>query len=507
MVRTYTAVLQGLESIKIEVEVEAIRGTPQLILIGLPTKAVDEAKERVTASLLNCGIRPKSRRTIVNLAPADLPKRGTGLELAIATCILKLYQKLKGSTDDYLFLGELSLNGDIKPIKGILPLTLSARQMGFGHIVIPRGNLAEVSLVKNIKIHPVDHLKQILDTNFDQAKLETMSPQTKASIKPSSGSKLDQILGQDQAIRALTIAAAGGHNIIFMGPPGVGKSLLAQSLVDLLPPLSQDQIMETTAIHSIVGVNQNQLVTQPPFRSPHHTISHVGLVGGGSKQITPGEISLAHNGILFLDELTEFSRISLESLRQPLESGQITHTRHTGRATFPASCMFVAASNPCPCGWFQCQKKACRCSPSARNSYLNKLSGPLLDRVDLQVWVDMPESSTLDQMPSSPKTSIIPQLKLKIAKVRKLQKQKLLKVNKTLNSKLNSADIRSICPTDQSAWQLLRLAQAKLNLSMRGVFSVLRVAQTIANLEEADSINKTHVAEALQFRTLTKMRD
>jgi len=503
MVRTYTAVLQGLEPTKIEVEVEAIRGTPQLIIIGLPTKTLDEAKERITACLLHVGIKPKSRRTIVNLAPADLPKRGSGLELAIAVSILKLYGQIQGSTDECLFLGELSLSGQIKPIKGALPLTLAARKMGYQHLIIPQANASEVSLVKQIKIHPISHLQEILNTNFNQISLPVLKPQPTIINKTSQPKLLDQILGQDQAKRALTIAAAGGHHILLMGPPGVGKSLLAQSLAELLPPLGLDQIIETTAIHSVVGSNGGQLVITPPLRSPHHTVTQVGLIGGGSG-LKPGEISLAHNGILFLDEVTEFARPTLEALRQPLESGQISHVRNSGTATYPAKFLLVAASNPCPCGWFLSQKKACVCSPSKREQYLNKLSGPLLDRIDLQIWVDMPDTSVINQ-PMATQLSQLPQLKKNIDLARQLQKQRLAVIGKTFNSQMNSTDVRSICQIDQPAWQLIKLAGQKMVLSLRGVFGVLKIAQTIADLDSVQTISKAHVAEALQFRVMSKM--
>nr|MBP7875907.1 YifB family Mg chelatase-like AAA ATPase [Candidatus Woesebacteria bacterium] len=388
LVRTFSAVVQGLQPVKIEVEVDNTIGTPQFVIIGLPTKEIDEAKERITAALLNCNIRIRAKRTIVNLAPADVRKTGSGLELAIAVGLLKLYEELPLNTDQTMFFGELSLDGSIKAVRGALPLVVAAKKMGFTSVVLPNANSAEVQTISGITIHPVHQFLEVIQSLRQEIDLPVLQHTPFKSVKRAEP-EVDfvDIVGQSMAKRALEIAAAGGHNLFLIGPPGAGKSMLAQAMGEILPPLTQGEATEITGIYSIAGLlgENRSFITTRPFRSPHHSTSLAGLTGGGVP-LLPGEVSLAHNGVLFLDEIPEFPRYCLEALRQPLENRSITLTRASGSFSFPARFSLIAAANPCPCGFFGSKLRVCQCSRQQRHLYANRISGPLLDRIDLQVW-------------------------------------------------------------------------------------------------------------------------
>lgn len=495
--RIYTATPFGLDALKIEVEVNSNRGTPRLVLIGLPSQAVEEAKERVSSALRNCGVRIQSKRTIVNLAPADIRKTSSCLELAIAVALLQLYGEIKVETDHTMFFGELSLDGSLKKIKGLLPLVLAAHKAGFTDVVIPAENASEVAILDAPKIHPISHLKEYLLFAKQEQALATLQPIDFISTYQMSTFDFADIQGQASAKRALEIAAAGGHNLLMVGPPGAGKSMMAKALVSILPPLTKREALEITSVYSVCGLNHQGLITQRPFRSPHHTTSQVGLTGGGTL-LKPGEISLAHRGVLFLDEFPEFEKSSLEALRQPLEDGEVSISRASGSTTYPSAFCLIAAANPCPCGYHGSLKKACVCSQYALENYQKKLSGPILDRIDMHLRVKEVEVDKLTQPDSSAETSVI--IQQRVTTARQQQQQRFKNTAYVTNSELTSPDIKKMCLLSGPAQHLLTKATEKLGLSARSYFKMIKVAQTIADLETAPQITQSHIAEALQYR-------
>ena len=501
LAKTFSATLRGMDPVKIEVEIDAVRGAPKLIIIGLPNKAIDEAKERITASLLNCDIRPKSRRTVINLAPANLKKSDNAIEFAIVVALLKLYGKVKIDTDQAIFLGELSLDGSLKPITGALPLVIAAKEMGFEAVFLPKANLNEVNIIKGIKIYPVDHLRRFI-TFADKKDPKAIKPaclRTFASQKQVYSLDFADIKGQPQAKRALEICAAGGHNLIMVGPPGAGKSLLAKTFPSILPPLTEQEAIEVTKIFSIAGLtHQTGLITTRPFRSPHHTISQAGLVGGGSN-LKPGEISLAHRGVLFLDEIPEFSRAALEALRQPMEDGVVTIARAAGSARYPASFSLIAAANPCPCGYFGSKQKKCRCTPQVIERYRQRLSGPVLDRIDVKLHVDAVDIKALTEKEKS-QNETSAQIRKRVIKARQRQLKRYQGTPYLTNSELISKDVRRLLKLTNGANQLLTQAATNLALSARSYFKIIKVAQTIADLAGEEVIQREFISEALQYR-------
>ena len=503
LTRVFTTTTNGLTPVKIEVEVCGVQGIPGLHIIGLPSKAIDEAKERVSSALTHCGVKIRAKRTIVNLAPADLQKQGSSFELAIAVGLLKMYGELTTDTDDTAFFGELSLDGVVKPIRGALPYALGAKKLGFKKIVFPQDNYQEVSLITDCTLQPISHIKELLTTTFPKYKPNQLpnSVAQAGNIRARNlqSPDISDVLGQHQAKRALEIAAAGSHNVLLIGPPGAGKSMLAWSFASLLPSLTPEESLESTSIHSLRGDIRHPIL-HPPFRQPHHSVSLVGLVGGG-KPTQPGEISLAHNGVLFLDEFPEFSRDCIESLRQPLESHSITITRAQGTIGYPAKFILIAAANPCPCGFYGSGQKPCRCTPTLLEKYRQKFSGPILDRIDLHVRVETTKLTTLHSNLKSEKSM---SQDSNASRKRIVMARTMQRARYTNNATNNSVTVRGLKKTAYStpkAQELLLRAGQKLSLSARAYYKLLRVSRTIADLAGSQSIEVSHVAEAVQYRS------
>lgn len=501
----WTAALYGVNAILVTVEADSGGGDfGQISIVGLPDAAVSEAKERVKSSLRCSGLEFPRRKITVNLAPADFKKRGPAYDLPIALSILCLKNKIQNQLSDSLVAGELALNGEVRPVAGVLAMALAARQAGFKKIFIPAANADEARLIPKLQVFPVYTLRQLIEHLEGRAYIPPASALAWPPPEKSSASWPDwqDINGQLKAKRALEIAAAGHHHLIMSGPPGAGKSLLAKSLAGLLPRPSYEESLEITKIYSAAGLLTQGLILERPWRAPHHSASRAALVGGGS-QPRPGEISLAHRGILFLDELPEFSRSSLESLRQPLENGYMEINRALSSLHFPAKFLLIAAMNPCPCGYRGDAKQTCSCRAGQIQSYRHKISGPLLDRFDLQVTVARVKSSDLgfkdkNIMPSSDIS------RLKVARARQIQITRLRGSGCLSNADMDNALIKKYCPLDSDTDSLLTQASETLNLSARAYWRILKLARTIADLEAKTTIAAHHLAEALEYRPRLK---
>ena len=495
----------GMESYPVTVEVDVSQGLPQFATVGLPDASVKESRDRIKAAIKNSGYAFPRDHVTVNLAPADIRKEGTGFDLPIAVGILAAEALIgEAALDGCLFIGELSLDGSIKGVRGVLPAAFKARESGIRSIFVPEENAAEAAMVEGICVYGVRSLPDVVEFLADRKTIEPLCLNADDLFQVNRRYDIDfsEIKGQKLALRALEIAAAGSHNLLMIGPPGSGKSMLARRLPTILPDLSFEEAIEVTKVFSVAGLLSagETLIAARPFRAPHHTISDVGLVGGGQMP-HPGEISLAHLGVLFLDELPEFKRNALEALRQPLEDGTITITRSAVTTAFPAKFMLVAAMNPCPCGYFGDRVRRCRCSPQQIRQYQAKISGPLLDRIDLHVEVPSVRYRALTGKENNESSADV---RKRVVGARRRQQERFGGAAIPANARMTEKQIRSFCSIDEESHQLMEMAVEKLGLSARAMNRILKVSRTIADLDGAEKIGAAHVAEAIQYRSLDR---
>lgn len=505
LARVKSGALRGVDAYIVEVEVDLAPGLPAFTTVGLPETAVKEAKDRVRAALKNSGYQFPGNRITINLAPADVRKEGTGFDLPVAVGLLAAQGIVPPEgLEKYLLFGELSLDGRLKPTRGVLSMALTTREAGLS-LILPRENAREAGVVQGLELYAVENLAQVVDFLAGREELTPTPPldPEEAGWEPVDEVDYQEVRGQEPVKRAMLLAAAGGHNVLMVGPPGAGKTMVARRLPSILPPLSFEEAVETSRIYSIMGrlPPGQPLLRQRPFRSPHHTISDAGLIGGGTTP-RPGEVSLAHHGVLFLDELPEFKRATLEVLRQPLEEGLVTISRATSSLTYPARFMLVAAMNPCPCGFFGDPRKPCTCTPHQINSYRSRISGPLLDRIDIQIQVPAVPFEHLARSEDSREGSRAMRERVLAARAR--QEQRFARAKIFANAHMSSRHLKEYCALSEATRRLLGAAMEKLALSARAYARILKIARTIADLEGEPNLTPTHVAEAIQYRTLDR---